>query len=784
MSLLAALNAEQRQAVTHEGGHCLILAGAGSGKTRVLTYRIAYLIDALGVRPETICAVTFTNKAAAEMRGRVRELLGDQPGGLWLSTFHSFGLRMLREWAGRPGAPGEDFAVYDRDNALSLWRRCQAELRISPREYDPGRLFGHCSRAVNKLEDPASWDSSSHGWERRLAARVWTKYRTAMHAANAVDFDDLLVLPLRLLSTDAQLCAAMQARWRYLLVDEYQDTNRLQYRLIRTLLAEGHELMVVGDEDQSIYRWRGADLNNVLDFQNDFPGATLIRLEQNYRSTQPILSAAGSLVAHNLQRLGKSLWTEKKDGELPTFVQCVSDRQEAEWVASKLSGSEDLSAVAVLYRTNAQSRLFEEVFLAGRIPHRVVGGPRFFARREVRDLLAYLLLLVRDDDVALRRVVSAPSRGIGNATLQALASAQPETGAAEALRQLAASAQPEQSLRQVGCPTAAIRPVLQLHRLLEDLRHLSRTATLPELLRATLERSGYARHLTDEPDAEDRLANLEELTSAAAEAAAIGAASAPGSSSNAEASAGGVLPQAEAQPDSALAMGQSQALSAFLDHIALLSDTDSSRGNEDGVRLMTVHAAKGLEFDQVFLVGMEEELFPHAIAIGEGQLEEERRLCYVAMTRARRSLFLSAARSRRVHGRERWQEPSRFIHEIDPRFIIVRDNLAEARGTVSGQPHSRRSQRVDSRHKSSPWGAARRPARSTSRSGPALQPGRSGPAQDEDLQEGVRVRHAKFGSGKITSRQGSGDKLKLVIRFNRAGTKTILACYANLQLIG
>ncbi len=783
MNLLAALNAEQRQAVTHEGGHCLILAGAGSGKTRVLTYRIAYLIDALGVRPETICAVTFTNKAAAEMRGRVRELLGDQPGGLWLSTFHSFGLRMLREWAGRPGAPGEDFAVYDRDNALSLWRRCQAELRISPREYDPRRLFGHCSSAVNKLEDPASWDSSSHAWERRLAARVWTKYRAAMHAANAVDFDDLLVLPLRLLSTDAQLCATMQARWRYLLVDEYQDTNRLQYRLIRTLLAEGHELMVVGDEDQSIYRWRGADLNNVLDFQNDFPGATLIRLEQNYRSTQPILSAAGSLVAHNLQRLGKNLWTEKEDGELPTFVQCASDRQEAEWVASKLSGSDDLSDVAVLYRTNAQSRLFEEAFLASRIPHRVVGGPRFFARREVRDLLAYLLLLVRDDDVALRRVVSAPSRGIGNATLQALASAQPETGAAEALRQLAASAQPEQSLRQVGCPAAAIRPLLQLHRLLDDLRRLSRTATLPELLRAALERSGYARHLAAEPDAEDRLANLEELTSAAAELSS-GDAGAPDSRSNVEAPDGAAPPTAGAQADSALATDRSRALSVFLDHIALLSDADSSRGSEDGVRLMTVHAAKGLEFEQVFLVGMEEELFPHATAISEGQLEEERRLCYVGMTRARRSLFLSAARSRRVHGRERWQEPSRFICEIDPRFIILRDNLAAARGSVSGQTPFRRSQRVDSRHKSLPWGAAGRPVRSTSRSGPALPPGRTGPAQDEDLQEGVRVRHAKFGSGKITSRQGSGDKLKLVIRFNRAGTKTVLARYANLQLLG
>ena len=757
--MLAALNAEQRQAVTHAGGHCLVLAGAGSGKTRVLTYRIAYLIDVLAVRPDTICAVTFTNKAAAEMRGRVKELLGNQPSGLWLSTFHSFGLRMLREWAGRPGAPAEGFAVYDRDNALSLWRRCQAELRISPREYDPARLFGHCSRAVNKLEDPASWDQSSHAWERRLSARVWTVYRAAMQAANAVDFDDLLVLPLRLLSTDAQLCGAMQARWRHLLVDEYQDTNRLQYRLIRTLLAEDHELMVVGDEDQSIYRWRGADLNNVLDFQNDFPGATLIRLEQNYRSTQPILSAAGSLVAHNRQRLGKSLWTEHKEGDLPTFVQCASDRLETEWVADTLFRSNGLSEVAVLYRTNAQSRLFEEVFLARRIPHRVVGGPRFFARREVRDLLAYLLLLERDDDVALRRAVAAPNRGIGNATLQALASAKPETSAAATLRCLAASAQPEQALRQAGCPAAAIRPLLELHLLLEDLRLLSQTTTLPDLLRATLERSGYARHLADEPDAEDRLANLEELVSAAAEL------------SRADESSAGCL-------------------AVFLDHIALLSDTDSSRGNDNGVRLMTVHAAKGLEFDQVFIVGMEEGLFPHVSAIGEGQVEEERRLCYVGMTRARRTLFLSAARSRRVHGRERWQEPSRFIHEIDPRLIVVRDDLAEARGGGSGRSGgrtgARQARRADS-WDNHPSGAPGRRTAATApsfSSAPPPPPGKTRPAQDADLQEGVRVRHAKFGNGKIASRQGSGDKLKLVIRFNRAGTKTVLARYADLQLLG
>jgi DNA helicase-2/ATP-dependent DNA helicase PcrA len=781
VSLLAALNSEQRQAVTHEGGHCLVLAGAGSGKTRVLTHRIAYLIDSLAVPPEAICGLTFTNKAAAEMRERVVELLGEQPRGLLLSTFHAFGLRLLRESAGRARAPAPGFAVYDRDNALSVWRRCQRELRISPREYDPGRLFGRCSRAVNRLEDPASWDSSSHSWERRLAARTWTKYRAAMQAAGAVDFDDLLVLPLRLLSTDAELCAVMQERWQHFLVDEYQDTNRLQYRLLRTLLADNHELMVVGDEDQSIYRWRGADLNNVLDFQSDFPGASLIRLEQNYRSTQPILSAAGSLVAHNRQRLGKSLWTEQTEGEPPTFVQCATDRQEAEWVASRLSDAKSLADTAILYRTNAQSRLFEEVFLAHRIPHRVVGGPRFFARREVRDLLAYLVLVVRDDDVALRRAVAAPNRGIGSVTLQALTTADPAAGAAGTLRRLAAAPQPEQALRDIGCPAASIQPLLELHHLLQDLRRLAATVPLPELLRTVLARSGYARRVAQEPDADDRLANLEEIISAAGEISPGGnEASSSVLSSNAGDSASEDAPVASTSAAKEPLAG----LAAFLDHIALLTDADSSRGSEEGVRLMTVHAAKGLEFERVFLVGMEEELFPHMTAIADGQLEEERRLCYVGMTRAMRSLYLSAARSRRVHGRERWQETSRFIHEIDPRFIIVRDNVAAVRDDTSAAGDLRERRRALARGSSRAKAVATRRASSSSGGGSTPRPGHVRPAQDEDLQEGVRVLHAKFGAGKIASRQGSGEKLKLVIRFTRAGTKTVLARYANLEVMG
>lgn len=770
--LLPRLNAEQRRAVTHQGGPCLVLAGAGSGKTRVLTYRIAYLIAERGVSPGAICAVTFTNKAAAEMHSRVTELLGGQPPGLWLSTFHALGLRLLREWAGHHGAPQPGFSVYDRDSALAVWRRCQAELRVSPREYDPARLFGRCSNAVNRLEDPGSWDAPERGWEQRLAGRIWKSYRQAMDASGAVDFDDLLVLPLRLLSGHPELLRACQHRFQHLLVDEYQDTNRLQYRLVRTLLGdgEGRELVVVGDEDQSIYRWRGADLNNVLDFQNDFPGATLIRLEQNYRSTQPILSAAGSLVAHNRQRLGKSLWTEQQEGEPPVFRHCATDRQEAEWVAKEVARlgakefgqlrpprasrptpeespgapPEALDEIAILYRTNAQSRLFEEELTARRIPHRVVGGQRFFARREVRDVLAYLALLVRDDEVALRRAVAAPSRGIGPATLDALASHDPQAGAAATLSKLASRSDGEEALRAAGCPGTAIAPLLGFFHLLEGLRQVAVVSTLPELVTATLDRSGYKRALAAGPDGEERLANLEELISAAAEAFA---------DSDAPQETGD-------QPNEGLAR-----LASFLDRIALLTDPDVAEGQTGGVRLMTIHAAKGLEFNRVFLVGMEEDLFPHATALAEGQLEEERRLCYVGMTRARRRLALSAALSRRIHGRDRWQEPSRFVREIDPRYLIVRDELvASSRPGAAAVPRA-----------AGP--STRRGAVGSAPSARNAVPG------DGGLREGARVLHPKFGAGKIISAQGSGDALKLKIRFAKAGTKTILARYANLQLV-
>ena len=859
-SFLDGLNGAQLAAVSHSGGHCLVLAGAGSGKTRVLAHRIAWLIAEQGVDSARICAVTFTNKAAAEMRGRVRRLIGARGREVVLSTFHSLGLKLLREWseavavgagvdlgllsggffpdaplsggfspdasnhAGRSAAgaagwlPPRGFAVYDRDASLAVWRRCQAVLRISPRDYDPGRQYGRCSSAVSRLEDPASWDAENSGWERKLAGRVWKQYRAAMREAGAVDFDDLLVLPLQLLSGNAALQQRTASRFDHLLVDEYQDTNRLQYRLIRALLAEGAELLVVGDEDQSIYRWRGADLNNVLDFQQDFPGAAVVRLEQNYRSTQPILSAAGSLVANNRQRLGKDLWTERADGALPLFVQCATDREEAEWVARNVEGfaaeadGPPLSEMAVLYRTNAQSRLFEEIFIRRRLPHQVVGGQRFFARREVRDVLAYLQLLVRDDDLALERAVSNPSRGVGPRTLEALRAVRPDDGAAAALRQLASQPDPYAAFADAGFSPAPAERLAAFGALVDQLRGIAASVSVAELIRVTVERSGYARWLEREENSEDRLTNIAELVNAADEAAAetgggptVAGGTAGGEAAGERAQApGGAGDGGVAVPEGADAAGGAaapssigvpladggadglNALRTFLDRLSLLADADTDRAGAEGVRLMSVHAAKGLEFSVVFLTGMEEELFPHASALADGDVEEERRLCYVGMTRARHRLLLSGARSRRINGRERWQEPSRFIGEIDPRHIEVRDYLSpQAVGSRDYRPSSfsglggRTGQRQRARRTppGRPGARRRKPA-----AAPVAYSGPTRPASEEDLEEGATVVHPMFGPGRINGVTGRGDKLKLDISFRKVGSKTVVAKYAKLEV--
>lgn len=746
-SLEADLNPQQLQAVTHAGGPCLVLAGAGSGKTRVITYRIAWLI-AQGAPASGICGVTFTNRAAGQMRSRVAELHGSAPDGLWLLTFHALGLRLLRDAAGGAGAPRIGFAVYDRGDTMSVWRACQKDLNVDSREFRPRALFEICSRATNRMEDPRALDAPGHPSDQRYAGRIYVAYREAMRKRNAVDFDDLLAWPLRLLSAGSFV--ADPRRFQNFLVDEYQDTNRLQYRLIRALLSDKSSIMVVGDEDQSIYRWRGADITNVLDFERDFPGATTIRLEQNYRSTQPILAAANSLVGHNRERLGKELWTEIEGSENTHFTYCASERSEAVLVSKQISTAMTAGVkareIAILYRTNAQSRPFEEELAGRSLAFRVVGGPTFFRRSEVKDLLAYLRLVRYDDDEALTRASARPPRGMGPVTVAKLGEGQ--ASAMALIRSAASDADPAAYLVAAGVPARAAAGAGALAGLVGKISDRLDRISLGDALEALLRDSGYRAWLGTQQDGAERLANLDELIASAHEF-------------------GGDAPAAETFDD-------------YLDRAALVADADSSAGSRSGVHLTTIHAAKGLEFDHVFVTGLEEGLFPHASALDDGHLEEERRLAYVAMTRARKRLYLSAARSRRVRGRERIQLVSRFVREIDSRYLRVEE---EPGAVVAAAAESAARSRFQS-----PVG--RRPARPPSGARKVARPvdpnarGTGTPALPGELAEGVEVFHPMFGAGRVTDRQGSGDSLKVVVAFARAGTKHLIAKFAKLELLG
>ncbi|NKB86947.1 MAG: AAA family ATPase [Acidobacteria bacterium] len=750
--LQADLNPQQLAAVTHGGGPCLVLAGAGSGKTRVITYRIAWLIGQ-GVPATAICGVTFTNRAASQMRNRVGTLLGSEPDGLWLLTFHALGLRLLRDASGGTGAPRIGFAVYDRADSMAVWRDCQKKLNIDSREFRPRGLFETCSRGINRLEDPRSWDEAGRPSEQRYAGRVYDAYRTAMDRRNALDFDDLLAWPLRLLASGAAI--ADPRRFQHFLVDEYQDTNRLQYRLIRALLGEQSAIMVVGDEDQSIYRWRGADIANVLDFERDFPGSTTVRLEQNYRSTRPILAAANSLVAHNHERLGKELWTELPGDTKPRLTYCSTERSEAVWIskliAQGVAAGTALTDMAILYRTNAQSRPFEEELAGRKLAFRVIGGPTFFRRSEVKDLLAYLRVVQLDDDDALARVCALPPRGLGPATIAKLAEGRESV--MSLIREAGEQSDPEAFLVARGTPPRAAAGAASLAALLHKLAERIDRISLGDLLEALLRDSGYRTWLNSQQDGADRLANLDELIASAYEF-------------------GGEDTAAES-------------FEAYLDRAALVADADSSKGSRGGVHLTTIHAAKGLEFDTVFVVGLEEGLFPHASALDEGHLEEERRLAYVAMTRARKNLFLSAARTRRIQGRERIQLASRFMGEIDPRHLVVDEEpgavAAAARGSMarSRSASSRSYEPRVGRRPATPRAAARKVARPVD---PHAR-GTGVPANLSSLSEGTAVFHPMFGAGRVVQTQGSGDRLKITVSFARAGTKHLIAKFAKLELL-
>jgi DNA helicase-2/ATP-dependent DNA helicase PcrA len=727
--LLSALNEEQQRAVVHPGGPVLVLAGAGSGKTRVITYRIANLILHGGVQPSRIVAVTFTNKAAAEMRQRVQELLGSHGFGSWIGTFHALCLRILRRDGHLVGLePG--FNVYDGADQLVVVKRILKSEAGDSVTGTPRSFLSKISRCKNAMESPEDVDNKAYSPEAKLVASVYRQYQETLRRSNAADFDDLLLRTLDLFNDHDAVADGYASRCEQLLVDEYQDTNRPQYLLIRHLSSQHGNVCVVGDEDQSIYRFRGAEIRNILEFEADFKKTRTIRLEQNYRSSATIIEAASALITNNVFRKGKSLWTSIPRGELLELFQAPDDRTEATWVARRvreLEGEHALERIAVLYRTNAQSRLFEEIFRREEIPFQIVGSVQFYERKEIKDLLAYLKLAANPaDDVSFRRIVNTPARGIGGTTLRLVEDVARGMGlplmeaAGHALDQNLFGSRQEKSLR------AFLDFAAELSRRSDDL-------PVTELLEQLIDDIDYEAYLEKAYSGmvPERMENVHSLISAAAEHAE--------------------------EVDEAT-------LQSFLDQSALVSDADEV-GARPGVTLMTIHCSKGLEFPVVFLVGLEENLFPHAMASGTDEdLEEERRLCYVAMTRAQKRLLMSHAMCRRFQGALLPNPPSRFIDEIPGE--AVRETTAEKEGIYWRRQESR----------DSGGSSAARAARPRK----APKPLRLQEDPGDGYAVGAFVKHPKFGGGQILDREGAGKHLKLTIHFSDHGTKKILPAYTKL----
>ena len=700
--ILSELNAGQRAAVTAPDGPVLVLAGAGSGKTRAIAHRVAFLIGERNVPPWTILALTFTNKAAGEMRSRIEALVGEAAPDLWISTFHSLGLRLLRRFGADIGLPSE-FMVHDEQDRRTLLRRVLQQIGVTEREYPLARV----ASAVSAKKNAAFGSEVSPSWwrerDRLVLDRALERYQKLLEDAGGVDFDDLLIRSVELLECSEKTRAFAERRFRHLLIDEYQDTNRIQYRLMR-LLAPHQDVFVVGDEDQSIYNFRGADLRNILDFEKDFPGAQLVKLEDNYRSTSAILEAASSLIAHNEERKGKKLVAQRGEGEIPRVHEAETDWAECHFVADQIESLRQQSTstrVAVLFRTHAQTRLFEEEFVRRGIPHLLVGGQRFYERREVKDALCYLRLVSNPhDNASFLRTINIPPRGFGAATL-ALTE---RTASERSLSLWDAAAQLDD---ENAIPARASQGLASFRDIRESLVKHADTGMIGSLVEETIRRSGLTATLQKEKtvEAEGRVENLLQLVTAAVD-----------------------YQEREKEPS----------LAGFLDRVSLLTDLDTVK-EEAPCLLMTLHGAKGLEFDAVFLTGLEEGLFPHFRSAGDRRaLEEERRLCYVGMTRARTLLFLTYALSRRTALEKEGRTPSRFLNEI-PTKTLAGDASPDTTVTTGASP------------------------------------GRLSP--------GAVVRHARFGEGTIVEAEPPGTDQKITVLFRRVGRKKLVARFAKLEVL-
>ncbi len=706
--LLAGLNEPQRDAVTHGDGPLLILAGAGSGKTRVLTHRIAYLTATGAAKPNEILAITFTNKAAAEMRDRAELLVGRQVRAMWVMTFHSACARMLRAHADRLGYTRQ-FTIYDQADARRLVKRCLDELGVDPKRFTPNSIHTQISDAKNKLRDAEAYAQMVGSYFEQTVADVYGMYERELHRMNAMDFDDLLVRAVNVLELFPEVRERYATGFRHVLVDEYQDTNHVQYRWLQLLAQDHRNLAVVGDPDQSIYQFRGADIRNILEFEDDFADAHVVRLEQNYRSTQTILDAANAVISNNRGRMEKALWTDVGQGDPIKVRELDDEHAEARFVTGEVQRLVDegvsRSEIAVFYRTNAQSRVLQDTLVRAEIAYQVIGGTKFYERAEIKDAIAYLTVLVNPQDVgAFTRIVNSPRRGIGSTSLSRVLAFANTMG----MSVWDAASEPEQV---PGLGAAAVKSIRRFMATMHVLRERMESGTaVAELLKETLQETGYREALEAERtiEAQGRLENLDELLNVAAEY------------------------------DVAGEDGQALSLPDFLQQVALISDADDRTDADGLVTLMTLHNAKGLEYPIVFIIGCEEGVFPHSRALDEGGLEEERRLCYVGITRAERDLYVTYARTRTVFGARSFGAPSRFIAEIPAHLTDREEQQPRGLGGV--------------RARATAW--ARRPA--------AEQP----PPPAYRL--GDDVFHPSFGEGVVTGVEPGGI---VVIRFSKDGSE-------------
>ena len=767
MSLLDALNEPQRQAVMATDGPLLILAGAGSGKTRVLTHRTAYLIEECGVNPYNIMAITFTNKAAGEMRERIDQMVGYGSESIWVCTFHSTCVRILRRYIDRLGF-GTNFTIYDSDDQKTLMKDICKRLEIDTKMYKEKMFLSAISSAKDELIDPIEFETRAAGdYVKRKQAQVYREYQQALKQNNALDFDDLIMKTVELFKLDKEVLASYQDRFRYIMVDEYQDTNTAQFELIRLLALKYQNLCVVGDDDQSIYKFRGANIYNILNFEHHFPDATVIKLEQNYRSTQNILDAANAVIANNQGRKEKRLWTDNGAGDKITFEQLDTAAEEADFVARDIArrvrkGEYQYKDGAILYRTNAQSRLFEERFITANIPYKIFGGVNFYARKEVKDLLAYLKTIDNgQDDLAVRRIINIPKRGIGAASINkvALYAQEQEISFYDALCVA-------EQVPGLGKAAAKIRPFVLF---IQSMKAKAKLLSVADLLQEVIETTGYVRELEAEgtDEAEARIENIDELISKAVDYA-----------------------EGEEAPT----------LNGFLENVALVADIDSFDENSDYVVLMTLHSAKGLEFPNVYLAGLEDGLFPSYMSItsdnSQAEIEEERRLAYVGITRAKKNLTITSARVRMVRGQTQYGKVSRFVREIPPELLsgkIYEPKTKEEPIEQSTFQKARKAFRTVPSYGGSGYGKeVGEGYGSTFHSSKATKPVYTKVENQRDFgsvggalsyQVGDRVRHIKFGDGEVMAIVSGGRDYEVTVDFDKAGTKKMFASFAKLKKI-